>query len=135
MKFIRYKEGYKYQLAEDYVGETGIASVGGCISHFVRLEPAGQLAIRADYAWDGPSGPTIDTANFMRGSLEHDALYQLMREGLLPPGYRQAADLRLRDVCLEDGMSSLRAWWVYRGVRFGGAAAIEPDPNAILTAP
>lgn len=132
---IRYKEGYKYQLAEDYTAPTGIIPPRAIMTHFIELSADGRIAIRADYAWDGPSGPTIDTKNFMRGSLEHDALYQLIREGYLPPDYRAKADMRLWTICLEDGMSTVRAWWVFRGVRMGGAGAIEPRPDEILEAP
>jgi hypothetical protein len=60
--------------------------------------------ISKGYAWDGPSGPTIDTGNFMRGSLIHDALYQLMRTGNLPTSFRERADLLLRKTCIDDGM-------------------------------
>jgi len=68
----------------------------------------------------------------MRGSLVHDALYQLMREGALPIVYREEADRLLRRICIEDGMSRLRAAWVLRGVRLGGASSAAPD---LLTAP
>ena len=132
---IKYRSGYEYQLAEDYIGETGIKLPERIGNHFITLTPDGTLHIKADYSWDGPSGPAIDTKNFMRGSLEHDALYQLMREGLLPASMRKVADLRLQAICLEDGMSALRAWWVYRGVRYGGASAIEPRVNETLEAP
>ena len=79
------------------------------------------------YAWDGPSGPTIDTKNFMRGSLVHDGLYQLMREGLLAhEEYRKSADDLLRDICVEDGMSKFRAWYVHRAVRISGGKSTKP---------
>ena len=132
---IHYREGYKYQLAADYSAETGIALGYGVGNHFIFLSATGQLIVKEDYAWDGPSAPAIDTKTFMRGSLEHDALYQLMREGLLPPEFRIVADKRLRTVCLEDGMSSIRAWWVYNGLRIGGGAAIKPRDNETLEAP
>ncbi len=68
-----------------------------------------------------PSGPTIDTKSFMRGSLAHDALYQLMHEKLLTVAdARELADKVLRDICITDGMWKVRAWWVYRAVRIGG---------------
>ena len=42
------------------------------------------------------------------------------------------ADEILRRICIEDGMTRLRAWWVYQGVRFGGgAAAREPEKEPI----
>lgn len=76
---------------------------------------------------DGPSGPTFDTLTFMRGSLVHDALYQLMREGGLDRQmYREAADITLRQICLEDGMNPIRAWWVYQGVRLFGNPSADP---------
>ena len=75
------------------------------------------LTVHAHYAWDGPSGPTFDTKTFMRGSLFHDALCQLIGEGLLDKKYRKYADQLLRQICLEDGMSKFRAWYVYMAVR------------------
>jgi hypothetical protein len=90
---------------------------------FVVIDANGWMHISSGYAWDGPSGPTIDTKNFMRGSLFHDALYQLMREGMLPQEARLAADRLLRVHCREDGMSAVRAWWVFWGVRIGGASS------------
>jgi len=132
-EIIWYRSGYKYQLAKDYV--TTVAIVGRtATSAFIALAEDGQLQIVRGYAWDGPSGPAVDTKNFMRGSLVHDALYQLMREGLLSPDYRAVADRELKRICLEDGMSRLRAWWVYTAVKsFGGPSSWVETP--IETAP
>jgi len=93
----------------------------------VQISRNGRLKIKTGYAWDGPSGPTLDTKNFMRGTLIHDALYQLMREGYIAQHQRKRADEILWEVCREDGMSRARAWWVYQGVRAGGASAARPD--------
>ncbi|HTE65830.1 MAG TPA: DUF1353 domain-containing protein, partial [Candidatus Binatia bacterium] len=98
-------------------------------AEFLSMTPDGELTIRAGYAWDGPSGPAIDTANFMRGSLVHDALYQLIRERYLSIVVRDAADSLLRDICREDGMSRLRAWWVYRAVSRHGEPSADPARN------
>jgi len=52
---------------------------------YLKLDGDGQFEFSKGYAWDGPSGSTVDTLNFMRGSLVHDALYQLIRmEKILP---------------------------------------------------
>jgi len=111
---IRYQGGYKYQLYEHYEQSTAIipdTDIGSDISHYIQLDTSGYLVITKGYAWDGPSGPTIDTKNFMRGSLVHDALYQLMRQGHLDRDeYRETADDLLRTMCREDGMSAIRAW-------------------------
>lgn len=136
-KQITYRDGYLYQLAADYHGETGIIPPAAIDTTFIALDGAGNITIRAGYAWDGPSGPTIDTKNFMRGSLVHDALYQLMREGHLDhDACRDPADRLLQALCREDGMSAFRAWYVYQGVsRFGKPHADPSDIKPPITAP
>jgi hypothetical protein len=73
----------------------------------------------------------------MRGSLVHDALYQLMREEHLERSkYREYADKVLQKMCKEDGMSSLRALWVYQGVHLGGDPSADPaNKKLVLKAP
>jgi len=129
MKKIGYRRlpVYKYQLIEAY--EVGISIRPGedINTDFIKLSKDGLLWISARYAWDGPSGPTIDTKNFMRGSLVHDALYQLMREKQLPFEMRDKADRELQKICLEDGMTGFRAWYVYQGVHLFGAKNTRPQ--------
>lgn len=134
-KVIYYRGGYKYQLCADYAVKISICPAKRIQTPFITLEPDGSLLIKNGYAWDGPSGPTWDTKTFMRGSLVHDALYQLARLRLLSVDLREQMDRELRLICLEDGMSAARAWWVYQGVRYFGkpcAASLEPP---ILKAP
>ena len=140
--YIKYRriEGYKYQLMERYVHDTQWALPNGLETggRWVVLSKTGRLTLKKGYAWDGPSGPTIDTKNFMRGSLVHDGLYQLIREKLLPGNKRKPADVLLWLICLEDGMSRTRADYVYHAVRvFGGGAARPPRraKPAIIRAP
>ena len=127
---MRYRklEGYKYDLVSKVPFKTNIK---GCliIARYISLHDNGWLWVWQHYAWDGPSGPTIDTKNFMRGSLAHDALYQLMREGLLDRKYRKYADQLLRKICLEDGMSKFRAWYVYHAVRLFAKQSSMPRKN------
>ena len=121
---------YKYQLMETYSIPVGIKPPQAIDTLFVSLDVDGTLTMRKSYAWDGPSGPTIDTKDFMRGSLVHDALYQLMRLGKLAyKTDRQKADELLRDICLEDGMSKVRAWYVYKSVRLFAEPAARPRPE------
>ncbi len=77
---IRYRSGYKYQLVDDYSVKVRVKPDENISTEFIALDKDGVLKMNQGYAWDGPSGPTIDTKNFMRGSLVHDALYQLMRQ-------------------------------------------------------
>jgi hypothetical protein len=139
--YYRKLRNYKYQVMEDYTIPTDLKPVGKIrkeVAEFVSLSAEGLLSIKKYYAWDGPSGPTIDTRDFMRGSLVHDALYQLMREEVLDHEKdRKRADQILREICLEDGMCSLRAWYVYQALRiFAGSCARprkEEGPEIIST--
>ena len=125
---IRYRSGYKYQLVDEYSVRVSVIPDENIGTEFIDLNTDGILVIKRGYAWDGPSGPTIDTKNFMRGSLIHDALYQLMRQKHLSSGrWRVEADLDLKLICREDGMSRIRAWWVHLGVRLGGGPAASPE--------
>jgi len=87
------------------------------------LTLSGEIQVSAAFGWDGPSGPAIDTASFMRASLAHDVLYWFMREGALPQGFRATADRVMRELALEDGMPRWRAWYTWAGVRIGAASA------------
>ncbi len=61
---------YKYQLMRDYKHQTTIRLNHDIkIQGFITLSSSGLLTITKGYAWDGSSGPTTDTKNFMRGSL------------------------------------------------------------------
>ena len=130
MKHILYATGYKYQLRIAYVGEmpeladtTGRAPIR---TRWIELEPNGVMSIAAGYAWDGASGPTIDTSDTMRASLGHDAGYQLLRLGLLQQSARPTIDLIFRRVCKEDGMWGPRAELWYHAVRLFGKPFADP---------
>ncbi len=133
MDKIYYKNGYEYQLEKDFSFFVGFGFSGG--NDFVWLTPTGWLVCKRGYAWDGPSGPTIHTKNFLRGSLVHDALYQLIRLGVLPMEARNEIDLILKDIVLEDGMNQVRAWWVHKAVDWFGGVYMQNKQDEILTAP
>jgi hypothetical protein len=129
---IAYREGYNYQLANTYVQATGITCYSISID-CLTLDAAGILTIQQDYAWDGATD-AIDTPDFMRGSLVHDALYQLIREGYLPITLRKSADALLIAICKEDGMPWWRLAYVRLAVRKFGVFAVDSE-NPILYAP
>ena len=137
MECISYKEGYKYQIVEEYSVNIPIEPENDIVTDYIDLKQNGTIIIKKGYAWDGPSGPTIDTDNFMRGSLVHDALYQLMRGEKIDKNiYRDKADRLLQQMCKEDGMSSIRAWWVYKGVRWFADPAADPShKKPVIKAP
>ena len=84
-----------------------------------------QLILSPGYAWDGPSGPTIDTETTMRASCVHDALYWLISAGVLPRAVRPQADKEFLRILREDGMSFLRRRAWYYAVRKYGASHVQ----------
>lgn len=144
---MKYKElkNYKYQLAETYVIQTDLAPEQDIFTPdegkvFIKLSTNGILYILNGYSWDGASGIAVDTKNFLRGSLVHDALYQLMRQGKIALEHRDYADRLLQKICKEDGMSSFRANNVYYAVKLFGESSASPTnkievQETILEAP
>lgn len=125
-----YKANYVYQIVQDFVIDISIKPEFDIGTEWVELTREGRLTIFRGYAFDGPSRPAIHTNNFMRGAATHDALYGLLREGWLDPECRDQADRELQRICREDGMSAVRAYWVYTGVRFGGGPAASKAGRA-----
>ena len=150
-KQIAFRDGYRYQLAEHFSIYIDIYHYKDIDTEFISLTKHGFLTIKSGYACDGPSGPTkiicdiltilgcIPLAGrgfkwlkwkilnpIMKGAFIHDALYQLMRQGLLPQEARLPSDKELRKICLEDGMNKFRANYVFVGVRKGAGYAADP---------
>jgi len=137
---LNYKKGYKYQVVTGFQAFTDFTTpveLPTPAVKFVMLQHNGHLFVSPGYAFDGPSGPTVDTKNFMRGALVHDVLYQLMRHGEIEPteANRKKADKLLHKLCREDGMSRFRAWYVYKAVRLFGKKHIKGKPRPIISAP
>jgi hypothetical protein len=134
---IKYKDasGYKYQTVERAVFKTPIINAAAMIPGFVELLQDGTLTVFPGYAWDGASGPTIDTKSSMRASLVHDAFYQLMRAGKLGQEWRGVVDQVLYQLCVADGMWKLRAkTWLWALRSFAGHAA-KRKAEAVMVAP
>ena len=127
---------WKYQLLEDWYTDTEMKGFY-VLSSMFRLHSTGQLIVLRGYAWDGPSGPTIDTKSFMRASMVHDVFYQCLREGLLPPSRRKLADQELVRYAKLDGMNPIRRFYAFWSLRAfaGGAAKLIKKPMIVHTAP
>ena len=135
-KYIHYKEGYKYQLHKTYEDQISIRPEADIKTQYITLTVNGGLSIRYGYAWDGPSGPTIDTPSSMRGSLIHDALYQLMRMGLLDRKWKSKVDLLFEKTLVEDDMWEWRARIWYRGVaELAEGATLAKNQKKVHIAP
>jgi hypothetical protein len=123
---MKYKDGYVYQVAEDYQQILPFAPKRAIKTDFIKFFPDGRLIIKKGYAWDGASC-FPDLNSIIKPSLVHDALYQLLRHRHLSPDYKDKADRLLQDMCKKSGMSTWMAWCVYQGVKWGGGSASNPE--------
>lgn len=107
---MKYKSGYKYQLASNEEFQTSFRPQVTIDTPYIKMDRDGLLTVRKSYAWDGPSGPTIDTPLFNYGSLVHDALYQLMRMQHIPQKSWRKADKEL-EKAIKRRLADEFAWW------------------------
>ena len=148
---VHYRTGYRHQLVLPYEQRTMLLGFTGG-NQYVSIDAEGLLTIAAGYAWDGASGPAFNDPSFVRPSLVHDALYQLIREGVLPRTAREFADRLLGEMLRDDmrtiadrhpfylrwplkALSAVRPLWVEAAVRLGGGVAMAMHSDEILTAP
>ena len=137
---ILYREGYKYQLNQAYqvqLDHVRPPDEHDIMAPLIELTTGGMLTIKYGYAWDGASGPTRDTKDTMRGSLVHDALYQLCRMGALSPDiWREEIDAVFKRILQTDGMGRVRRWYWHRAVRrFAAKGASTRGSRPVLVAP
>ena len=88
----------------------------------------GIITYEEGYAWDGSSGPTIDSKKCQLAGLVHDGAYQMLREGVFGNHeYKEAArkyfDDLYREMCISAGMGRRRAWLRWKGLRWFGKRA------------
>jgi len=124
---MKYKSGYKYQLAGDEEFQTSFRPEEPISTKFITLDANGKLRLLNGYAWDGPSGPLIDRRTNMRASLCHDALYQLMRMKLLDHRRWRKADKEFARIEEEDGVWGIIIRLDMAGLKIAGGNAAHPD--------
>lgn len=91
---MKYSKGYKYQLESGVEFRTLFCPAVKITTSFITLHPNGVIKLIGGYACDGPSGG-VHTKLSIYISFLHDALYQLMRLGLLPYSQWRKADWEL----------------------------------------
>ena len=131
---MKYKRNWKYEVNE-YIWETCTLGITKDYLHQSGLFIVTSIGVGVSpgYHWDGPSGPTIDTADSMLGSLIHDVLYQTLREAGDIGLKRKVADKLFLTLLKREGM-----WWLkrnawYLGVRAGGKRYTKPARMRIST--
>jgi hypothetical protein len=118
-KQIQYREipRWKYQILSPVAFVVPIYPEVDIATPFINLSSKGVLEIAERYAWNG-ANVISDTEKNMRGSLIHDALYQLLRDGQLDKKWKLVADSVFEWVCVADGT------WPVLGAAYEKALAI-----------
>ena len=89
----------------------------------VTFHGVASVTLHAGYAWDGNSGPAVNTLTCLRASALHDAWCQAMGAHIFENNFRNwaAGASEYRRICVTDGMFRLRAGWRYLAVLgYGG---------------
>ena len=116
-----YTKGWKYRLEEDYTVQLNFTPKVAIDAKWISVTITGLLTLKSGYAWDGASGPTIDSEESVMPSAVHDASYQLIGMNVANLDDRKKADKMFYNLCIEEGMNPLRASLWYVAVRwFGG---------------
>ena len=135
---MQYRNGYKNQLYNkpEVFQLKYIFPEKDIITHLGTITTKGVMTIFSWYAWDGASGPTVDTKNVVRGSCGHDFLYELIRLGFLPFRYWELADKELNNWLKENGTSAFRRWYWMKGLALAAGSAANPrNQKEVYTAP
>jgi hypothetical protein len=111
---------FKYELLTTYRINVGnIPNMACSPGPYIKFIYPHTLCILAGYRWDGATY-AWDTKETMRASLVHDALYQAIRMRALPLVYRAKADELFLHILQADGVSYIRAVYMYAAVRLCG---------------
>lgn len=138
---VRYSSGYRWQLRQSVVYQTGIK--GYTVNHewFV-LTCHGELWLRDGYATDGITGvtgwvwePLLSRGWLRYASFGHDALCQAIRINLLPKSLSSTAHDLLRQWCLEAGAKKWQTDLVFLAVLRFNEISTGGGDRPILVAP
>ena len=123
------EKGHKYELDLEYQTKIAVRPEVDIDTDYIALDATGNLILRKGFSWNGANG-TIDTKTILRGSMVHDALYQLMREGEIESSqWRKIADDELRRICREDGMGRARLAIMHFVFRIYGEKSTKENTN------
>ena len=128
MKYSKYK--YKFKVEENFSIELPFKIPD--FEHEYASSKDGILSVKKGYAWDGASGPIINTRDTLVASLVHDVLYQAMRLNLIKSSKenRMIADKNFFEILKMNGVNSIRRKVWYFAVRlFGKKSTIKIQDN------
>ncbi len=112
--------GYKYRLLEQFQWYSEFLKDESFEAPFFQCDKGHCTAFKG-YAWDGVSGPAVDTKKTKIPGLKHDISYQAIRLGLIDKKYKSDIDKQFHDDLERGKVSRFIADIYYRGVRWFGS--------------
>ena len=118
MKYTEYK--YKFKVEENFSIKLPYKIPD--FEHQYASSKDSILSVKRGYAWDGASGPIINTRDTLVASLVHDVLYQAMRLNLIKSNNenKKIADKIFFEILKMHGLNSIRRKVWYLAVRLFG---------------
>lgn len=105
-------------------------------TRFYSLTMNGLLVVKAGYAYDGPSGPTIDTPSTMFCALVHDVMYEMFRKEQLSLDWRGEADEELSEIGKACGANPYRMEiWEWGVDKFAEKHALPENKKIMYEVP
>ena len=131
---MKYQKVQGFRVAVTWEYQTQIA-----VDRIIRTEwvdlVKGLLIMKQGFCFE-PSGPTIKTKSVMQGCCVHDAIYYLIRNGLLEPHWKEPGDDLMKEIHLQDEVNAFRAGYFHWSVINFGDTSIDPrNRKKVLTAP
>ena len=127
---IRYKEGFRFYLAEDFqIHVEGLPEVSVSEVYKMALS-AGNLRISRGYMWDG----FWRNKKFIRGFLVHEAMCHLIRLGYLSYDWKARANSVLYELLVEDGIPQCFALGIKKFLDIFGRISSNGG-RKVMTAP
>ena len=140
---MKYQKVQGFRVVEAWSYQTDIATDRTIETQYVDLIE-GLLVMKPGFCFEGSiPGPRwfAKLLGFIgkkskRGYCGHDAVYDLIKNGLLEPFWKEAADALMHEIHLKDKMSRPAAKIVYRSVVAFADFAIDPaNRSKMMTAP
>jgi len=128
---VKYKHGFRFYLAEDFSLKIDDLPDENVLPLYKIAMSKGMLTISKGYMWDrGFRGK-----EFIRGTLVHEALYQLIRLGYLPYEWRKKSNEIYYSLLVDDGAPKLFAWLLKKCADLFGNVASNGKSRKVLFAP
>lgn len=111
---VFYKEQqHHFRLLNDVDVATSISLAHEFKTPYLAMSEAGHLKIKAGYRWSLPWYVYSHSPEWVKAVLVHDALYELIRLGVVTVQHKKQIDQLFVYLCKAAGVKRMGIFWVY----------------------